>query len=173
MVLHSYECPEGHVTEKLVNVNEKDWENQICSEDCNNVAERVFLSKRAQALHRLPITIYRNAQGEVRFPGSATEAIPENYKAQGFERVEMNFQQAKKFQKEFNEQERGRDSIKKEYMEYAESQEKAQNRSDLLHAMRGMSPIGREYAEHAIEQANKRRDYNSSDPGFRIEILEN
>ena len=171
-VAHNYECPEGHITEKLVDVNQEGWEKQICSGDCPCLAERVFLSKRMQALTRLPITIYRNAAGEVRFPGSASEAMPANYKSQGFERVEMNFHEARKFQKEFNDRERGRDSIKKEFMEYIEAEEKAAERSDLHHAMRNMSPIGREYAEYVIEQSNKRRDYYSSDPGFRIEILE-
>lgn len=173
-VLHNFECPEGHITEKLVDVNEKDWDKQNCGygDDCGNVAERVFLSKRVQALNRLPITIFRNAAGEVRFPGSATEPMPSNYKEQGFERVEMTFHEARKFQKQFNEQERHRDSLKKEFMDYMESQEREQSRSDLLHAMRNMSPMGREYAEYVIEQANKRRDYYSDDPGFRIEILE-
>ncbi len=173
MVLHNFECSQGHITEKLVDTNEKDWQWKTCGEgDCFELAERVYLSKRAQAFHRLPITIYRNASGEVRFPGSASEPMPDNYKAQGFERVEMTFHEARRFQKQFNEQERGRDSIKKEFMDYMESQEKSESRSDLLHAMRSMSPIGREYAEHVIRESEKRRDYLSHDPGFRIEILE-
>lgn len=172
MICHNFECPEGHVTEKMVNINEENWTTQICDQDaCPCIAERVFLSKRMQALHRLPITIYRNSAGEVRFPGAAREAMPDNYKSQGFQRVEMTYHEAKKFEKEFNLQERSRSGIKNEFMDMMEGEQQAENRSELLHAMRTMTPRGREYAEYAIEQANKARKYESEDPGFHIEIL--
>lgn len=174
MINHNFECPEGHITEKLVDVNEKDWTKQICDQDeCPCLAERVFLSKRMQALHRLPITIYRNSNGEVRFPGSAREPMPANYKEQGFERVEMTYHEARKFEKEFSAQERARSSDKLEFQHFLETEKNKGGREDLLHEMRGMSNYGRDFAQYVIEQ-NNREDagrFYSEDPGFYIEVL--
>lgn len=174
MVIHNFQCPSGHITEKMIDVNEQGWKEQSCSTSCELSASHVYLSKRVQILNRKPITIYRNSSGEVRFPGSADEAIPANYKAEGFQRVEMTYHEAQKFQKDFNRQEQMRDSDKKEFMHYLESERNAEDRSDLLHSMRGMSSRGRDFAAYCIEQNNKNeaQKYYSNDPGFHIEILE-
>lgn len=174
MVLHNFECPEGHITEKLVDVNQSGWETQKCSDVCDSPAERVFLSKRIQALHRLPITIYKGPDGSVRFPGAANEAMPDQYRKEGFQRVELSYYEAKKFQNEFNAQERARHSDKLEYMHYLESEARKEDRSDLLREMRNMSPRGRDFAEYVISQNDSRdaHKYYSQDPGFHIEILD-
>lgn len=122
----------------------------------------------------LPVVIYKNGAGEVRFPGSATEPMPANYKQQGFERVEMSYHEARKFQKDFNASERFKDADKKELLHYLHEEEHREDRSDLQHAMRGMSNQGRDFAQYVIEQNNRKEStqFYSHDPGFYIEALE-
>lgn len=175
MVLHNFECRRGHITEKFVDVESPGWRSQPCDyEGCARMAEHVYVSRHMQALLRKPIVIYKNAMGEVRFPGSADEPMPQNYKDQGFQRVEMNFHEARKFQREYAQDLQFKESDKLEFIHYMESELRKEDRQDLIREMRRFSAHGREFAQYVIEQSNSEdaRKYYSHDPGFHIEAIE-
>lgn len=174
MVNHSFECPEGHITEKTVDVNTEGWKQQQCGAECSAIAEHVYLSKRVLRGSGKKITIYRDGAGNVQFPGSADEPMPDRLAGLGYERVQMDYHEARKFQTEFNKAERFKAADKLEFMHYLENEQRKEDRDDLLSALHSMSPRGRDFAQRVINENNARdaRAYYSSDPGFYIEAIE-
>ncbi len=172
-VRHDFECPDGHVTEKTVDVSVNGWRKQKCGV-CSKKAEQVFLPYRSNSFTDMKVVVYRDSGGHTIYPGSAAEAMPERYRKLGYERVEMDFHSARRFQKEMNKEEQTKMSHYLETLQRTYENEHKEDREDLLRAMRDMSPLGRAFAERVIEIQNSRdaRRYISSDPGFHNEALE-
>jgi hypothetical protein len=172
-VRHDFECPKGHITEQTVDVNAAGWQKQPCGV-CSRAAERVFLSSRSRSFLDAKVVVYRDAGGHTIYPGSANEKMPDRYAKLGYERVEMDFHAARRFQNAMNKEERLKMSHYLETLQRTHEEEHAQDRSDLRQAMRNMSPMGREFAQYVMDIQNSRdaRRYISSDPGFHNEALE-
>jgi hypothetical protein len=115
-----------------------------------------------------PVVIHRDAQGNIRTPGSIHAPVPA-----GFERVELRTAaEIRHFEREMNRRERSRGEDVRSREEQHWGAQKAASRSELFQAMRGMSNEGRDYARYAIEQGNQRRHRLASyDPGFHIEAF--
>src|SRR5688572_22028430 len=146
MILHQFECPQEHLFEEFT-----EWNNALrkcdpkpcpeCKESADVTLDR--RNYRRQALHSRPVVVYRDAGGHTIYPGSADEAMPDRYKKLGYERVEMDFHTARRFQNSMNKEERLKMSHYLEALQRTYEEEHAQDRSDLREAMRHMSPLGR------------------------------
>jgi hypothetical protein len=172
-VLHSYECPKGHLTEKLVDPKVEGWKIQLCSSNCKEQAEQVFLPRGVKFQDALHIVVYRDASGHTIYPGKNGK-MPERYSKEGYERVEMNFHEARRFTQQMNRDERAKMARHMEKEQIVYEQVQAQQRDDLRQAMRHMSPLGRDYARAAMELSNNQEHgkYLSVDPGFHNEALD-
>jgi hypothetical protein len=121
-------------------------------------------SGRAQKFD--PVVVHVDKQGNVRFPGRADARVPK-----GYQRRELTtIGEIRRFESQVNSRERSRFSQLKEAEERFYSDVDSQNRSDLLHAMRSMSPLGRAIAQAAINKSN-RRSQPSFEPGFCVEVF--
>lgn len=127
-----------------------------------------------RVLSGVKVTVYRDKNGHTIFPGETEAKMPARYAKEGYERVEMNFHEARKFTKEMNGRERSKAAAYLEGLQRVSEEAYKEQRSDLLHEMRGMSTYGREFAEYVIDQMNSRdsRAYLSEDPGFHNEALD-
>jgi hypothetical protein len=172
-IRHDFECPLGHITEHTVDTNVADWKNQPCG-ICPENASLVFLSSRSRSFLDSKVVVYRDAGGHTIYPGSADEKMPDRYSKLGYERVEMDFHTARRFQSSMNREEQLKMSHYLETLQRTHEEEHAQDRSDLRQAMQNMSPMGREFAQYVMDIQNSRdaKRYISSDPGFHNEALE-
>jgi len=121
-----------------------------------------------------PIVVYKDGSGNVQFPGRADEKLPKRLAKLGFEKVEMTPHEARRFGKQMNSLERIKMEKHLSAMQAAYAHVHKEQREELRVAMRHMSPLGRDLAQAAIERADREEGskYYTSDPGFRIEILE-
>src|SRR5438046_10755991 len=53
-----------------------------------------------------PIVVYRNAKGDIQFPGRANEPVPERLSKLGYARIEIPFHEAHKLEREMNTREK-------------------------------------------------------------------
>lgn len=128
----------------------------------------------AQVLGNVRVTVYRDKDGHTIFPGETDAKMPARYAKEGYERVEMNFHEARKFTKEMNGRERSKAAAYLEGLQRVSEETYKESRSDLIQEMRRMSPRGREFAEYVMAQMNSRdaKAYLSEDPGFHNEALD-
>ena len=166
-----YVCEDGHKFTHLTEVTHPDGPpNPPCTKDaCARVGAWVPDYGSGKPRDFKPVTIHVDKDGNVRFPGRHDAVVPPGYRKQ-----EMNYYEARKFCKEMNYKEQARmgENLAREQM-LAELVAK-ENRAELRAAMQHMSPLGRDFAMHAMEEANRReaRRYYSTDCGFYIEGLE-
>lgn len=127
------------------------------------------MSHRRQALHTQPIVVHVAPDGTYRYVGDPNVAVKP-----GFVKKEMNYYEARKFCREVNEGQRADLSRHLSNLQKAEESVNKEARTEILRAMRDMTPRGREFAEYAIAESNRRdaERYRSWDTGFHIEGLE-
>jgi len=116
-----------------------------------------------------PVVIHRDAAGNVRFPGAPDAAVPA-----GFEKVELRtVAEVRQFERGMDARERARfeSGQAREGDFYAERQRK--DRAELRAAMLRMSPYGREFAQVAMEENDRKNAgrKTSYDPNFHVECF--
>jgi hypothetical protein len=161
------DCPESHdICEKCgssVHVGDWPW--------CPHAA-----ATRRREIACAPVVIYKDAQGNVGYVGSSDPNIrsAKDYEKKGYQRVEMNYYEARKWTRENNIQLRADHARQLERLQAKYEEEQAERRADLRAEMRHMSPLGRAMAQAAIEANNRKeaKAYYSQDLGFHIEGLE-
>lgn len=124
---------------------------------------------RRRELHTQPVTIHIAADGAIRFPGRHDAAVPK-----GFEKKEMTYYEARKFCRQMNDHENRRHDDYLTNLEMSDAEERKAERAELRQAMQGWGPLARDFARHAMEQADKKdaERYRRRDSGFHIEGLE-
>ena len=172
MVLHNFECSKGHITEQLVETTKENWIKRSCVK-CGGEAERVFLPRNHNA-QAPAIVVYRDASGHTIYPGRNDAKMPARYAKLGYERVEMNLHEARRFSSQMNREERAKLAVHLEREQAHAEALSAQQRSELRDAMRNMSRQGRDYVRAVMEYNNSQdaKRYYSTDPGFHNEALE-
>lgn len=120
------------------------------------------------------IVVYQDASGHTIYPGRSDAPIPKRYAKLGYEKVEMNLHEARRFSTQMNRDERAKMSAHLEREQRQQEHVQAQMRSELREAMRHMSPKGRDYVRAVMELNNSRdaKAFLSHDPGFHNEALE-
>lgn len=110
-----------------------------------------------------PVVVFRDAAGNVRFPGRTDSSIPE-----GFQRVELRTSaEVHRFEREMNVRENAKHDIHAECEERYYNELERKNRRELREAMRQMTPQGRAFAEEAMRQGDKRPS-GRFDAGFHL-----
>lgn len=120
-----------------------------------------------------PCVVYKGPNGEIGFVASSDPNClsAKNYEKQGYNRVEMQMFEARKFARQMNKEERKRAELVLQAVYESEEELKKSERAELRAAMAHWSPLARDFAIHAME-ANDRKDaeyYRAKDPGFYIE----
>src|SRR2546427_11654713 len=100
----------------------------------------------ARAQNFDPVVIFRDSDGQYRFPGSSKESTPK-----GSQRIELRTTaQVRKFEREMSAREKRHAESKMEKRDAFFSELHRRNRSELRQRMQHMSARGREFAEMAI-----------------------
>lgn len=107
--------------------------------------------------------VHVDAHGNYRFPGHADAPVPP-----GFERRELHGRDIDRMERTVNSQQRRDREMREELRAQSEEPRRSASRSDLMHAMRSMTPAGRDFAQYAIDRANN-RVRGRYDPGFHVE----
>lgn len=115
-----------------------------------------------------PVLIFKDAQGNVRFPGRNDAPTPE-----GFRRVELRtVREVRAFEREMNLKETARHDAAQGREDGFHSYLQGRNRAELRALMDRMSPAGREFAAVAMEESDRRQGQRPAfDPGFRIDVF--
>jgi hypothetical protein len=139
---------------------------------CDKAGGHSAASRRRRAQVE-PCVIYRGPNGEVGFVASSDPNCQsaKNYEAQGYNRVEMQMFEARKFAREMNKEERKRAELVLQAVYESEEELRKEERAELRAAMRHMSPLGRDFARFAMERGDREEAayYRVKDPGFYIE----
>lgn len=185
---YDFSCPSGHQFEKYIPLSE--WKDKlripceglvdtplavpegaepiIARTVCTELASQAFLPRGTNSTIE-PFVYYLNAQGEIRVPGQSNGPIPP-----GHTRCEVTtLGELRSLEARMSREERAKISQRREVEDYYEAQERTELRMELRSAMERMSQHGRDFARYAIEQTNKRRNYQSFDPGLHLSILHN
>jgi hypothetical protein len=116
-----------------------------------------------------PVVIHRDANGNIRFPGSTSAPVPE-----GFERVELRTtREVRSLEREVNLRENAAREQHLEREANAHANMRRDLRSELRQAMHGMSAYGRDFARHAMEttEQRQREKQRHTDAGFYVEAF--
>lgn len=164
MPLYCYDCGK-HYFEKLLTVSKRKDSFPCEAKRCRRKAEQVFKPTHNSTFAK-PIVVFRNAKGEVAYPGDPTDPAPK-----GYERQELRtIREIESFEREIGSKERGRaEKFAEAENAFFESRRK-QNRSDLRMAMQSWSPIMRAAAEQAMRKTDERQK-RVADGGVRVHIL--
>ncbi len=113
-----------------------------------------------------PVVFFEDAAGNKRFPAAPDAPVPA-----GFERRELRtIHEVRNFERAVNQEERA------EWDEYRNAEDRAfgeqrqARHAELRAAMQHMSPYGRDFAQVAMEQTN-RKGRGSYEAGFRLEVF--
>jgi len=171
MPAYDFRCPEGHVVEKFLSFSK--MEETGGKAECGHVDEDgVYCTlegeyspsfwycspteteRRVQAAQRFkPVVIHRDAQGNIRYPGSADAPVPP-----GFEKVELtDFYHIRKFEKEVNERDRVRAQQFANSRDQFLSGQLAENRRVMDNLVKNFTPRGRKFYEKMREVSESRR----------------
>lgn len=112
------------------------------------------------------VVVHQADDGTYRLPGAADAAVPE-----GFKKVELRtIPEIQRFEREMNLQLRVEtEQVQGRRYEITEGARRVRH-ALLRQHMKGMTRLGREFARHAMEAANRGRRQNT-DPGFYVEAL--
>jgi|SRR2546426_12404272 len=114
-----------------------------------------------------PVLIFRDSDGQFRFPGSSKEPTPK-----GSERIELRTTaQVRRFEREMSARQKRQAESKMERRDAFFSELQRRNRSELRQQMQHMSARGREFAEMAIARNNAKSfsvRARKFDPKFRV-----
>ncbi len=115
-----------------------------------------------------PVVIHRDAAGNIRYPGAADAPVPA-----GFQKVELRtMHEVRRFEAEVNQREHAKADQQLSRREAIFSAQQSQRRRDLRTQMERFSPLGRDFAHHAIDKGNNRRAA-SRDVGFHLDVFSN
>ncbi len=115
-----------------------------------------------------PVVVHRDATGNIRFPGNTNAPIPE-----GYQKVELRtVNEVRRFEAEVNQREHAKADEHHSRREAAFSEKQAFLRRDLRTAMERMSNYGRDFAQHAIDRGNNRRQ-TPREVGFHLDVFSN
>jgi hypothetical protein len=120
-----------------------------------------------------PIVIFRNAKGDISFPGRANEPVPKRLEKLGYVRVEIPFHQAHKLEKEMNVKEKLRyeKAKQKEYEIFG--QRRRELNAELRQRAQHFSPEGQEMVRECMRRYDEKSSCPKYDPGFHIDVLHN
>lgn len=188
MPAYDFKCSEGHVTEHFMSFSK--FENTGGKTECAHVDPEtgeyctlegeyspsfwynsaLQTERRIQNAQRMkPVVIHRDAQGNIRYPGSADATVPP-----GYEKVELaDFHAVRKFEKEVNE----RDAVRAQM--FADSRSKfldgqlKENRRVMEGLVKNFTPRGRKFYEKMkeVSEARRLRGANAARPAFFVEAL--
>lgn len=138
----------------------------FCKSRSNPTGHSSTLELNAQRFD--PVVVFRKPDGSFSFPGDTRQSTP-----RGCERIELRtIHEVRKFE---------RSQAERDYQTHERSRErdaqffeplKSNSRSDLRQKMQHFSPLGRAFAQTAIERNNQRRDKHSNyQSGFHIETF--
>jgi hypothetical protein len=117
-----------------------------------------------------PVVIHKDAQGNVRFPGSANAPCPP-----GFQRVELtNVSQIRKLEREVNAKELSRAEGNRQAQKAQSEGERMARREKFKEIVRNFSPKGKRFAEDMMkvrDQRQGRLDKRITDMGFHVEAF--
>ncbi len=164
MPIYCYDCGK-HYFEKTLSVSKRKDSLRCEFAGCKRKAEQVFKPTH-NACFKKPIVVFRNASGEIAYPGDPTDPAPK-----GYERQELRtIREVESFEREVGSRERG----KAEKFAEAENQffevRRKQNRSDLRMAMQSWSPLMRAAAEQAMRKTDE-RPRKQIDGGVLVHVL--
>jgi hypothetical protein len=145
-----------------------EWSDTKPCPACTKPSEQVVLPQGEYGTLPVPIVVHVSATGRFRFPGAADAKAP-----RGFERVELKtISEVEKFERRVNHQ------LREEARDHQENEEKffgkvkAELRGELRHAMKNMSPLGRDFARFVMA-LNDRKKRKPTEAGFYCDILHN
>lgn len=170
MPLYDYKCPNGHIFEAYSRLSEE----PIACRECSQPAMITLLSisgvGQQNAQHFDPVVVFRDPDGEYRFPGQSSDPTP-----RGCERVELRtIAEVRSFEKRMNDSERRKYQSHKEVESHYWNEKRSASRADLREQMRHMSPFGRDFAELAMRKGDRKSLSSEAaryDPKFRVEVF--
>ena len=156
-----------HVFEHICTISE--YKDVLACPKCGSDAtRRYFTIYQSNAIMGAPTVVFKDQDGKIHFPGSASEPTPA-----GFQRIELC---TMKERRAFAAQQ---DSVAKEQWERRMSGEKEhydrvlhENRAELSSTLK--TNYGRDFFRVAVEQNNERlrKRYSGYTPGCRFDITE-
>lgn len=115
-----------------------------------------------------PVVIHRDSVGNIRYPGHIDAPVPA-----GYQKVELRTtHEVRRFEAEVNQRERVKADEQLSRREAIFSAQQSSRRRELRTEMERMSPLGRDFALHAIDKGNNRRTA-SRDVGFHLDVFSN
>lgn len=168
MPAHDYQCSNGHKFEVIVPPSKVKDRVRCRTRRCRRMAEIVWSTGTVRSGQRFtPIVVHVDKEGNVSFPGRNDARVP-----QGFEKKTLtSLEEARKFSKEFNQREQAQTQMRQHIKEAQFNEAQKGNRSELRTAMNRMSPMGRDFAQYAMQQNDKRRRAKAEVNGF-FEVAE-
>jgi hypothetical protein len=168
MPAHDYVCTAGHKFE-VVTLPSKVKDKVRCRKArCKRMAVISWNAGTVRSGQTIStIVVHVDKHGNVSFPGRNDATVPP-----GFQKVELTtLAQARKFTNAFNQRESAeaeqREQVKRDEFEALQQM----NRSDLRQSMQRMSPLGRDFANYAMERNNNRPRRNTQANGY-FEVAE-
>src|SRR5947209_5447154 len=126
--------------------------------------------RASDAQHFDPVVVYRDSDGQFRFPGSSKEPTPK-----GSERIELRTTaQVRRFERQMSARQKRQAESKMERRDAFFSELQRRNRSELRQRMQHMSARGREFAEMAMKRGDERSfsiRARKFDPNFRVTVF--
>lgn len=129
MVNHSYECPDGHLFDKIVK-----WDQRYAKCECGKRAERSWASRRVRRFSE-PIVLHKYADGQWGVPGRADAATPA-----GAERIECwHMADYERHLSAMNASERSREQRRHDAGEAMRAEQLQKVREEVKHRLRNAS----------------------------------
>lgn len=171
MALIDVKCPNDHIHE--VDRPAKDWPATPPCPTCSAPTEQ-FHAPRSVTWTLDPVVVYQAPDGSMRFPGATDALSTSKYDRAGFTRIELrSAADVRRFESHMNKHERAIASRRVEQMHRMHEQRLSQTRGNLRMAMQSMSAMGRDVARAAMNQTNRKSNFQTRDPGFHVDVFSN
>lgn len=168
---YDYQCDEGHQWEEFLNDYAEHRDCPICGLSGFHVWSFYYNStQKAQGFN--PVVIHKDADGNIRFPGSVDAKVPE-----GFQRVELTtIQQVRQIEKEWGEKDQKEANQFRASRQFLTDGQLKENRRVMESIVRDrFTPNGRKFYEamRKVSEEKQRLGPKSTSPAAYFDAFTN